>query len=89
MTMKSGAEPIYEAANLFRGRCLKTDHSFLWPDARVWTLENMQRLWTRSWAIRIFPRRVFFVKWKIQLAGESEDVRRLAADLIALLPFSA
>ena len=35
---------MYEAANLFRDRCLVEGGSFLWPEHHVWTPETITAL---------------------------------------------
>ena len=39
-------EPLYEIFNLFKESCLKKNHSILWPEFNVWTVENLE-LWKK------------------------------------------
>jgi len=84
MARKSGAEAIYEAAALFRERCLKSGDSLLWPRDRAWKAENTKRLWDAVFGHPDTPKNSFFGKLKFQLSQEPEDVHRIAADLIAV-----
>src|SRR5579859_654752 len=82
---KSGFEgeraPLYDAANLFRDRCLLNDVSFLWPARKAWIPENLSAFQD---ALKTeFPGK-FLEKLRLQLAPHSEDVHRVAADALAL-----
>jgi len=75
---------MYEAANLFRDRCLVEGGSFLWPEHHVWTPETITALldaFTGENAIE--GQGTFFEKWRRQLAEQPEAVHRVAADIIA------
>ncbi|MHA1280064.1 MAG: AAA family ATPase [Candidatus Helarchaeota archaeon] len=37
-------ENNYEAFNEFEERCLRKDQSLIWPDKKLWTLDNLKRL---------------------------------------------
>jgi 5-methylcytosine-specific restriction protein B len=83
MARKAGAELIYEVAQLFRKRCLESSESLLWLDTHAWTAENMQKLWHAFVDNPDVSKRSFYEKWEDQLAGESEDVHKIAADVTA------
>lgn len=79
-----GAEPMYEAADLFRDRCLVEGKSFLWPEHHVWNPENVSALldaFTGEDADE--GKRSFFEKWHDQLAQQPKEIHRMAVDLIA------
>ena len=79
-----GAEPAYEAADLFRRRCLTEGMSFLWPEHHAWTPETITALLDAFTGENADTGDgTFFEKWHDQLAGQPEDVHRLAVDTIA------
>lgn len=83
MSRRTKAEPIYRVANEFRERCLLKQRSLLWPDHAAWTVQNL-----RSFKAAFIDRpdtsdRPFLEKFRDQLADQSEDVHRIAADLVA------
>jgi hypothetical protein len=81
MARKQDARSIYEVAQLFRQRCFGTGDSLLWPGKSVWTLENIERL---SATLADFePGRPFYEQWRDRLSTESDDLHRLASDLVA------
>lgn len=84
MVRRAHGTPIYSLAEQFRERCVVDDRSLLWPSHQAWTLENLDRLWTAFMDNPNEGSSSFFEKWQIQLANESDDVHRIAADLIAL-----
>ena len=83
MARKVGAEAIYEVAQSFRDRCIKSDQSLLWPENRPWTAESMRRLWIAFKDNPDVSEQTFYQKWKGQLANEAKDVHMIAADLVA------
>ena len=83
MPTKKEAEPIYRGADLFRQRCLAEGQSLLWPQHRVWTPQNISALWCAFLEKPDTGKRSFFDKWHDQLADQSEDVHRIAADVVA------
>jgi len=82
--LQPNALPIYEAARLFKERCLKTDTSLLWPGSQAWTLENLGRIQNVFFRNPAEPGKNFVKLWKAGLSGESKDAHRVAADLMAL-----
>jgi hypothetical protein len=83
MARWQSAGPIYEAASLFRKRCLVDGTSLLWPGVQAWTVENLTLLWEAFIGNADTGDRSFFEKWHDQLANSSMDVHRVAADVIA------
>src|SRR5215211_3595544 len=83
MAKKVEAESIYQVADLFRQRCLAERQSLLWPQHRVWTVQNISALWDAFIEQPDTGKRSFFDKWHDQLADQSEDIHRIAADVIA------
>src|SRR5712692_718731 len=78
------AAPVYEVADIFRHRCLLEGSSLLWPQQKVWTPENLSRARPSFGTV---PDDVqdekFLGKWHEQLASESQEIHRVAADLLA------
>ena len=83
MARQVGAEAIYEVAELFRQRCLVDQASLLWPGRGAWTLANLDALWAAFVERPDEGKRSFMEKWHDQLADQSPDVHRIAADLMA------
>lgn len=83
MARRPGAELVYRAADLFRDNCLSGKASLLWPTERPWTLDNLQALWTAFVEHPDVSDANFFVKLKDQLEPVSDDVCRVAADILA------
>lgn len=84
MARRSDAEAIYHAADLFRQRCLIDGTSLLWPDHHAWSIDNLDALWTAFIDQPDEGKRSFMEKWRDQLAEQSADVHRVAADLMVL-----
>lgn len=83
MARQSNSDAVYAVADLFRQRCLVGDASLLWPDRTAWTLANIDALWDTSIGRPDEGKRSFMEKWHDQLAGQSPDVHRVAADVMA------
>ena len=83
MASVPGKDVIYEAANLFRERCLVHGASFLWPSEAAWTPANIKSLWDAFMGNPDTGDEDFLTKWKEQLAKESDAVHRIAADVMA------
>lgn len=78
-------DPVYDAAELFRQRCLVGGASFLWPDRHgVWSPGNIEALRSAYMDHPDTGDRAFLEKWHDQLSGQPADVHRLAADVMAL-----
>jgi 5-methylcytosine-specific restriction protein B len=77
------AAAIYEVADLFRANCLTTGTSLLWPDHRAWTVETIDALLEAFIGRLDEGKESFFEKWRKQLADQSSDVHRVAADALA------
>src|ERR1700733_6526053 len=84
MARESNAAAIYEAADLFRTRCLKSGLSLLWPESHAWTIDNTNRLYGAFMANPDESDQRFYDKWKAQLVDQPLDVHRIAADVVAL-----
>ena len=78
------ANRIYEVADLFRERCLSSNTSLIWPNHSVWTIENIQCLWDAYIVNSNYGEGSFFEKWQAQLAEQTADIHRLAADVLAI-----
>lgn len=83
MARRPNAEATYNAAELFRTRCLSGAGSLLWPQARPWSSENLGALWSFFAEHPDVSDRSFFEKLHDQLAQASADVCRIAADILA------
>jgi len=82
MARRPNAEPIYQAADLFRRRCLTTGHSLLWPDHEAWTGETLAQLWEAIVGRPDEGKRRFEDKLRDQLASLRDDAHRVTADTI-------
>ena len=81
----------YRAAELFRDQCFKGTASLLWPSMHPWTLSNLRALQSAILQHLDESPRTFFEKLKDQLAPESDDVTRVAVDILGfyyLFPMS-
>ena len=74
---------IFAVASEWCDRCLVQGESLLWPQIQVWTAQNLQRFKTcfidRPDSSRD---RGFEDKFQAQLASETDDVTRLACELL-------
>ena len=80
----------YESALAFRDRCLMNDGSLLFENASVWTAANLDRLREKFIDAPDSSQGSFREKFEAQLKGESQAVKRLAAEALAvyfLFPF--
>src|SRR4051812_41801833 len=80
MARLKNASHIYEVADLFQQRCLKTQTSLLWPDRKAWSPANITSLWDAYMGNLDKGDDSFLQKWSVQLANCSPDVHRVAAD---------
>lgn len=83
MARTPNADAIYDVAELFRQRCIVGDRSLLWPDERAWTVSNLQNFWDAFVGQPDDSSKSFMEKWADQLAGQSDNVIRIAADITA------
>ena len=44
MPYREEHEIVYQAYQLFEERCLLTDRSLIWPEKKIWTLDNLHKL---------------------------------------------
>lgn len=72
--------PAYEAAQLFRDRCLVEGRSFLWPELKIWTPEEIEKVQDSLKEVR---KKDLLSHWRRELEGYSEDSKRIAADTVA------
>lgn len=84
MARLAGKEPIYEAADLLRQRCLTEQRSLLWPEQRAWIPENLSLLYDAFIGHPDTSDKSFYEKWEVQLGGLSLDCHRVAADVVGL-----
>lgn len=75
--------PILATASDWRAKCLVQGESLLWPGSQVWSLANLQRF-KSSFIDKpdTAKDKSFGKKFEEQLAGDSEDVTRLACELL-------
>jgi len=76
-------DAVYDVAECFRQRCLVQGKSLLWPKSSAWTLASITALRKAFIENPDTGKRSFIEKLHDQLLGDSEDVHRVAADLIA------
>jgi 5-methylcytosine-specific restriction protein B len=74
----------YQAAAAFRDRCLLADGSLLFGDAPVWTEANLDRLRVKFVDAPDESERSFREKFEDQLKDESQAVKRLASEALAV-----
>jgi hypothetical protein len=82
MAKSPAADAVYEAADIFRKRCLQEGTSFIWPDQPIWNQANLNQLWHR-----IHPHlHDQYPHTKDSLAnalnGAPDEVLRISADLV-------
>jgi 5-methylcytosine-specific restriction protein B len=83
MARVTGADAVYEAADLFRQRCLIEGRSFLWPEHPAWTIATIDALVDAFMGHADYGNRTFLEKLHDQLAEQPDDVLRVAADVLA------
>jgi hypothetical protein len=83
MAKLAGAGRIYDAARIFRERALTQGQSFLWPDRKIWIPENLSMLSKVFMTHAGESKPSFLEKLQGQLLNASEDIHRLAADVLA------
>src|SRR6266566_4920731 len=83
MARLTESSPVYEAAALFRQRCLSEGTSLLWPKSKAWTSQNLDALRDAFVGHPDTGDRGFVDKWHDQLADQPADVHRVAADILA------
>src|SRR5439155_22399632 len=81
MARVPGADAIYELAEQFRQQCLTTGNSLLWPNDKVWTVENVTQL--RAAFDKPVQASNFYAKLKLQLADCPPAVHKVAVDAYA------
>jgi len=75
---------IYEAATRFRDECLIKDCSLLFDAEPVWTKANLERLHKDFVDTPDVSDRSFIEKFRDQVQGAEQPVKRLAAELMAV-----
>jgi hypothetical protein len=75
--------PGYEAADLFRKRCLMMGSSLLSPTVHCWTPDNLMSLWDAFMGHPDEGDRSFLEKLHDQLNQAPTELHRVAADLLA------
>lgn len=75
---------IRAATELFRQRCLLSDGSLFREGTPLWTAQNLAALHTAFVAAPDTSDRSFDVKFSDQLANQSTEVKRLAAEVVAV-----
>jgi hypothetical protein len=92
MARDPDALDVYQCVDLFRQRCLIEHTSLLWPEHSAWAIGNLNALEAAFIGKPDFGSGSFLEKWEAQLSSESDDVIRVAADLMVLyclMPYSA
>lgn len=75
---------IYQAADLFRSKCLLGDGSLLFEDAAVWRPDTLDRIHKVFVATPDEGDRSFIVKFKDQVGQAGQEVVRLAAEILCV-----
>lgn len=82
MAIHKGKEPVYDIVDEFKELCLANDQSLLWPGQETWTLKNLNSLKVAFIDNPDEGSSNFLEKWKTQLNDESEDVHRIATEIL-------
>src|SRR5690606_13458427 len=69
----------------FRERCLANGESFLWPGQHIYTPENLDQFLHAFSLNRSSELTRFMDKLEAQLSGETSDVQKILADVMAFL----
>ncbi len=77
-----GAETVYDAAEVWVERGLRTDDSLFTPGQSIWTLELLAELYRRFLDRPDESKETFFSKLERQLAGSAPDVHQLMAEVL-------
>ena len=75
---------IYQAADLFRSKCLLGDGSLLFDEAAVWRPDMLDRIHKVFVATPDEGDRSFIVKFKDQVGQAGQEVVRLAAEILCV-----
>lgn len=75
---------IYQIAESWKSDCLLGEKSLLWADESVWTVETLEGLKRCFIDNPDESDDSFEVKFKRQLAGEDDDVTKLACELVLI-----
>lgn len=73
---------IYEAANKWKLECLIEDGSLLWPDEKIWTLENLKKLKRAYVDHPDFSKSSFEEKLEKQLDGQGIEIYKLFCECL-------
>lgn len=75
-------ETLYKVFQLFKERCLLSDHSLLWPDKTIWTIEYLDELMRRFLEEPVVGKELSFEqKFDQQLRGAPTELWGVVADL--------
>src|ERR1051325_91178 len=77
------AEPIYQAADLFRSNSLTAGRSTLWPSRKSWTPNTIEQLWNAIIEHPDLSKRSFERKLQDQLKELPDACHATAADSVA------
>ena len=83
MARRHSAEPIYEAADLYRRTCFTTGHSLLWPEREAWNPTTLRQLWEAIIGHPDEGERNFEEKLRDQLSPLPDDATRVAVEAVA------
>jgi len=83
MATVPGKTAIYESADKFRQNCLVQGTSLIWQTQPSWSVENINGLDQLIMGNPDVGERDFFAKLHDQLSGASDDIHRVAVDVLA------
>jgi len=81
---ETDTKQIYQAADLFRSKCLLGDGSLLFADAAVWRPDLLDRIHKAFVATPDEGDRTFIAKFKDQVGQAGQEVVRLAAEILCV-----
>ena len=82
MARRKQSEALYQAFATFKDRCLLADSSLLWPEAVLWTKQNVTELRRRLIDNPILGAQATFTeKLEDQLRGGPKELWMMIADL--------
>jgi 5-methylcytosine-specific restriction protein B len=91
MAHRDEFEPLYETFSRFVDRCLLADGSLLWPEKKIWTIDQLKDIKNRLVENPIYGVDMNFQeKFELQMEGAPQELWALFADLfyVYLLPSS-
>jgi len=80
MPKHKNCQKSYEVFEEFMDRCLKNDYSLIWPDKKVWTLDNLDKIKRNFIDRSIEGKGNFFENIYQQFSDLNDDCWRILAD---------